>query len=264
LVKFKKQLLFNDINSVFVENFKEYKRLEGVSDASISNYLRTFRALYNKYLVKNNVPDKMPFKRVFKDLIINKKSNNKYILKDGFKILENAKFDSKIKQRVVDLTLLQFYLGGLDFVDLYFLKKSQINDGRVWLNRKKLGDKGVLFDVKLTKKAFEIFVKYQSDDDYIFPFKKEINYYYGFLKRHNNSLKAVFKELNIKVLPVGGGFSTKNVRHSFATIAKYLMIEVDVIRELMGHTRNDVDTIYKDKYPQEIRDEALLKIINTN
>ena len=29
----------------------------------------------------------------------------------------------------------------------------------------------------------------------------------------------------------------------------------------MGHERSDVDTIYKDWYPQKVRDEAHLKIV---
>ena len=67
---------------------------------------------------------------------------------------------------------------------------------------------------------------------------------------------------NIEVQPLGGKIRIKVARHSFATIAKGLFIDTDLLRELMGHERNDVDTIYKDKYPEKVRDEALLKIIS--
>jgi hypothetical protein len=36
------------------------------------------------------------------------------------------------------------------------------------------------------------------------------------------------------------------------------------MRELMGHERDDIDTIYKDKYPEAIRDQAHYKIISLN
>jgi len=62
------------------------------------------------------------------------------------------------------------------------------------------------------------------------------------------------------VLPKGGELTSKVIRHSFATIGKFLMIDVDVIRELMGHERGDMDTVYKDLYPEGVRDAAQLKI----
>ena len=54
------------------------------------------------------------------------------------------------------------------------------------------------------------------------------------------------------------------MRHTFATLGKFERIEEDLLRELMGHERNDVDMIYKDKYPEAERDAAQLKIINLN
>ena len=51
------------------------------------------------------------------------------------------------------------------------------------------------------------------------------------------------------------------MRHSFRTIAKFLFIDVDIVRELMGHERKDIDTIYADKYSEKTRDEAHFKII---
>lgn len=66
---------------------------------------------------------------------------------------------------------------------------------------------------------------------------------------------------NIEIQPDGGNLGIKIARHTFANLAKTLNIETDVIRELMGHQRNDVDNFYKDKYPEVIRDTALFGII---
>jgi integrase len=65
----------------------------------------------------------------------------------------------------------------------------------------------------------------------------------------------------IEILPDGGNLGIKVARHTFANLAKILNIETDVIRELMGHERDDVDNYYKDKYPEAIRDKALFDII---
>lgn len=52
------------------------------------------------------------------------------------------------------------------------------------------------------------------------------------------------------------------MRHTFATLGKFKRIEEDLLRELMGHERNDIDTVYKDKYPEAQMDAAQVKIIN--
>jgi integrase len=73
----------------------------------------------------------------------------------------------------------------------------------------------------------------------------------------------VQKKLKIKVRPLDGNIGIKVARHTFATFGKNLFIDADCLRELMGHERDDVDTIYKDRYPEAIRDEAHLKIIDS-
>ena len=69
--------------------------------------------------------------------------------------------------------------------------------------------------------------------------------------------------MDIKILPTGGNLSVKVARHTFGNRAKQLMIDTDIIRELMAHERNDVDNFYKDKFSEEVRDQALFKIIDT-
>jgi len=87
--------------------------------------------------------------------------------------------------------------------------------------------------------------------------RKNITISHSFLNQWNE-----LKQLQIDVLPVKAPFISKSVRYRFATIAKFKMIDVDIIRELMGHERNDIDTIYKNLYPEEVRDAAHFKIIS--
>ncbi|PKH50781.1 hypothetical protein CXF68_08820 [Tenacibaculum sp. Bg11-29] len=56
----------------------------------------------------------------------------------------------------------------------------------------------------------------------------------------------------------------KVARHTFGTIGSRLFVEPDVLRALMGNERDDVDIIYKDVYPEALRDEWHLKIIANN
>ena len=128
--------------------------------------------------------------------------------------------------------------------------------------RGKLDGAGYEFDLKIVPKAQKIIDKYSKVGEFVFPWRKDFTGYKTFRDNfRRNLIKAQFK-LNINVLPLGGSLGVKVARHSFATIAKNLFIDSDLLRELMGHERNDVDTIYKDKYPESVRDSAHLQVID--
>jgi integrase len=86
--------------------------------------------------------------------------------------------------------------------------------------------------------------------------------YKTFRSTHNTTLKRVQKNHGIELMPNGGKLTSKVMRHTFATLAKFQAIDVDIIREIMGHERNEIDTVYKDKYPVKVRDAAQLKVIS--
>ncbi len=268
LKKFKPELYYNDINANMLEQFKVFLKMKNVkiSNSTIRTYLKELRAIYNSCSKLNGLNNNFPFRGLMSDLPVkNKRRKNVYILKSEFKKIRDVKGLSDRFQRVADLVLLRFYLCGLDLVDLYFLKNSQIVNDRLYLSRTKLGERADVFDVKIFKPAKEIINKYSNESgEYVFPWRKDRTGYVTFRSNHNRDVSILFKMLKIEVRPLSEKFTTKSVRHSFATIAKFEMIDVDIIRELMGHERNDIDTIYKDLYPEKVRDDAHFKIITLN
>jgi len=159
--------------------------------------------------------------------------------------------------------LLEFYFGGCDLIDVYYLEKKQIRKGRVVLERSKVTG-GPRIDLKIHLKAEKLLKKYKTaDGDWFFPWNKEKTAYETFRNNARRALVEIQLKEEIEILPDGGNLGVKVARHTFANIAKGLMIEPDVIRELMGHERDDVDNFYKDKYPETIRDNALFEIVSS-
>lgn len=251
-------LNFKDITSDLLKDFRDTKKREGLKNSSIHNYLRTLRAIYNS--APNSLKDGgNPFKGIFNDIPVKKRrARNRYFDKKQIEELEKLYIPQKALQRAIDLSLLQFYLCGADIMDIYYLKTMDISNGRVFLCRKKLGDKGEEFDILMPEKAKKIIDKYSEpqEDGYLFPWRKSPTAYKTWRKNHNRSLATVKKKLKITLQPRDDKWTTKVMRHTFATLGKYARIEEDLLRELMGHERNDIDTVYKDKYPQEERDAA--------
>jgi len=262
LRKFAPTLELGQINRYLLENFKQFKKAEGLKNTSVRTYLYEIRALYNKAVRLGLVEDQRPFAGIFADLPVRKRRyKTRYLDQAGLKTLMEIKGVSVAQQQAVDLALLQFYLGGVDLVDLYHLKKDQLRGGRVYLMRQKLGAKGYTFDLALLKPAVVLLEKYKAPTGpWWFPWSKDRTRYQTFRANFNAKLKRVQKNTGIEVLPTGGALTSKVIRHTFATLGKFHHLDPDLLRELMGHERNEIDTIYKDKYPEAERDEALKKI----
>jgi len=266
LDKFAPSLKLSEITPRLLDNFKVFKKSEGLKNTSIKNYLVEIRAIYNAAVKAGIVEDSKPFTGVLNNLSIQKRrQRNRYLAPEEIKRLENLNLEQDSFQRALDFSLLQFYLCGVDLIDIYYLKKEDLLNDRVILTRRKLGDKAYEFDVYLPSKAKKIINKYKVlEGENVFPWKKEYISYKTFRNNHNRSLKKIQDQFEIKLLPKNDSFTTKVMRHTFATLGKFERIEEDLLRELMGHERNDIDTVYKDKYPQSERDTAQLKIIGEN
>jgi len=230
------------------------------SKSTIHLYLRTLRAIYNKGIRFHKLEDQKPFVGVFDKLKVRSfDSKKKYLNRDMLSKFEGLHLGNE-KQKYIDLFLLQFYFGGCDLIDLYYLKKVQLRKGRIVFERIKT-DNGNRIDLKIHPKAAAILKKYDGDGDWLFPWNKENKSYITFRRNYQRDILIVQTRNEIEVLPDGGNMGIKVARHTFATMAKELNIEADIIRELMGHERDDVDQYYKDKYSQIIRDKALFDII---
>jgi len=258
--KYSNEITFEEIDYNLLIGFVNRKKIQGLKSATIHNYLRTIRAIYNQAVKRKIIEDTKPFEGVFAGLKVRShRAKKKHLLHEDIVKLEDAKLTG-LKDFVRDIFLLQFYLGGQDLKDIFYLKHTDINKDRIFFERSKVVN-GYEFDLAITPKIKNILSKY-DEDTYLFPYRKDHQGYITFRRRYSRYLIIIQELLNIEVNPLGGNLGIKVARHSFANIGKLKGIDGDLLRELMGHERDDVDNYYKDKYPVHIRDEAQRKIIN--
>ncbi|WP_271407155.1 phage integrase SAM-like domain-containing protein [Tenacibaculum soleae] len=272
------KLLLKDIDYNSLNGFKNWQ-LKRNKKTTTNTYLRKYRAIYNEAVRRKLVKDTAPFKDIFKNISIKQnRTKKRNISKCAISILESLKGLAPGQQLAIDLWLLQFYFGGQDLKDIYYLENSQMSEGRIYFTRGKLDDNGYEFDLKITSKAQLIIDKYIEKGRFMFPWRKDHDGYRNFIRRVQKNLITIQNNYNehiskisqqtkeqyhlLNVQPMGGNLTTKVARHTFGTIGSRLFIEPDVLRALMGHERDDVDTIYKDVYPEALRDECHLKIIS--
>ncbi|MBW3518318.1 tyrosine-type recombinase/integrase [Flavobacterium sp. NKUCC04_CG] len=246
--------------------FRTLQEAKGNSKSTIALYFRMLRALYNKGLKIYKITDNRPFNGVFDGLRVSATaSKKKYLKRKGIRALEEMQHHSESTKKYTDLFLLQFYFGGCDLTDIYFMRKNQLVKGRVYFERGKTTS-NTLIDLKIHPKAQEIINRWSDtkNDTYIFPWRKDQKGYQTFRNRYQKFLIKAQERAEIFVHPTGGNIGVKVARHTFGNLGKKLRIDNDILRELMGHEREDIDQYYKDKFSKKVRDKALFEIINYN
>src|SRR5690606_27042290 len=156
--KFFPEIKFAELNYNAVLIFRNHYENSGASKRTIVHYISQLKSMYNKGIRKYNLPDTQPFRHTLDNLTIKSfNAKKKYIEITDIKKLED--FNSKLKghQRNRDLFLLQFYLGGCDLTDLYFLPMTALFKDRVLIERSKTGQ---VASLKLHPKAKAIIERY--------------------------------------------------------------------------------------------------------
>jgi len=244
-----------------IYRYREARLLVGNTRSTVGVYLRTLRAVYNKLVKIHGLPDTDPFKGVFAGIKVKSyATTKKHAGKDTVRLIEGIRHEYDSMHRWTDLWLLMFYLGGADLIDVYFLKNAQLRKGRVYFKRGKLQDSPII-DLALHPRAVVIIEKYKVAGEYLFPWRKDNDGYVTFRRAMYARLQVVQKRHGIEMEGAGGKLNIKSARHTFGNVAKLMGVDEDLLRELMGHERDDVDNFYKDRFPQAVRDAAHFKII---
>ena len=141
-----------------------------------------------------------------------------------------------------DLFLLSFYLRGMSFVDMAYLKRSNLQDGVLVCRRQKTGQ---LLRIRWEPCMQAIVDKYPlRRPDYLLPvfrsgFPDGRNQYKNRGHLINRNLKRLGNLLNLPI-----PLTLYCARHTWASVARSREIPLSVISEGMGHDSETTTRIY--------------------
>ena len=117
-----KDLYFEEMDSDLLLSYEYYLKAKSLSPNTISFYMKRLRVVYNKAVDDGFTENKNPFKRVFtsSEKTVKRAIPVKYIRK--LKDLDLSHSISKSFAR--DMFLFSFYIRGMSFVDMAYLKKE--------------------------------------------------------------------------------------------------------------------------------------------
>lgn len=260
----KDDFVFKDVNYSVLEQFEHHLLLAGLKLNSISNYIRTIRAIYNK-AIKLKVVERSFYP--FYDISIkSEKTAKRAILKDDIYKLKQVSLEKhSTAWRSLNYFLLSFYLRGISFTDLAYLTRNNIIDGRIEYKRRKTHKN---YSIKLLPEAEILFQQFEVvGSKYLLPIlpNEAIEDDLKTKKIIRQCIKTTNKYLKRLALEVGLGSSvtTYTSRHSFGTIAKRLGYSNELIAESLGHEYgNKITNIYLDTFDTEVLDSIHKHVIS--
>lgn len=246
-------ILLCEMDSDTMMLYEAWLKANGNCPNTTSFYMRILRAVYNRAVEKELTEQRHPFKHVYTG--IDKTVKRAVPLKAIKRIKE---LDLTLKPHLDfarDMFLFSFYTRGMSFIDMAYLKKSDLKNGILTYRRRKTGQR---LTIKWEKCMEEIVTKYAgcSATQYLLPIitnplADERKQYRNAIFRVNTALKEVARWAALQ-MPL----TMYCARHGWASIAKSKNIPLSVISEGMGHDSEETTRIYLASLGTSVVDRA--------
>ncbi len=251
-------LSFAALTERFVAGYNAWLLRRGVVRNTVSFYMRIWRAVYNRAVGQRLVEQAFPFRHVYTGIA---RTRKRAVGEEVIVRLAGLDLESSRPLRLArDLFLFSFYTRGMAFVDMAYLKKTDVRDGAIRYVRHKSAQ---VLSVRLEPCMKEIMERYAfSGSPYVFPLLTDggegeaYRQYESALGYYNRCLKRLSDLLGLEQ-----GLSSYMSRHSWASVARNHQVPVAVISEGMGHSSEQTTRIYLAALENAVIDDANRRII---
>ena len=231
--------------------YEAYLKAKGIRMNTISFYMRILRAVYNRAVEKELTPQRYPFRHVYTGV---EKTVKRAVPVKVIKVLKELDLSMKPSLDFArDMFMFSFYTRGMSFIDMAYLKKTDLQNGILTYRRRKTGQQ---LAIRWEKCMEEIINKYPSNgSDYLLSIIKEQG---SERKQYDNALHLVnyrLKDLS-GMLKLQRPLTMYVARHSWASVAKARNIPLSVISEGMGHDSEKTTRIYLASLEASVVDKA--------
>lgn len=245
-------IMLDCLNSEIMEAYEAWHQQRGVSPNTISFYTRILRAVYNRAVENEIIENRNPFRHVYTGVDKTVKRALSLSIIKKIKALDLSLTPALDFAR--DMFIMSFMLRGMSFIDMAYLRKSDLSNGYVAYRRRKTGQ---LLTIEWTKEMQMILDKYpENSTDYLLPIIKNTGTNERYTYRNvgyniNHNLKTIAKKVGITI-----PLTLYVARHSWASVAKAKGIPLSVISEGMGHDSEATTQIYLASLDTSVVDKA--------
>lgn len=251
------KLKFSDITYSILKAYSEHLLAKGLSHNTINMYMRNIRTIYNKAIKEHvNKSTTSPFAELkLNTLPTSKRAISKEDIRkiSTFDLSQHPKLDL-----VRDVFMFSFYTRGMSFIDVVFLRYTDIVSGVIYYKRNKTQQH---IQVSVTPQLKKIIDKYRRSSLFILPFlnPEDKRTLYIQYRRALFIANKLLKELG-DLIGIETPLTTYVARHSWATIAKNMGGSIAAISEGLGHTTERTTQIYLKAFDNSVIDTLNAKV----
>lgn len=237
-----KDITFDNLNEDVINQYEAWMKNKGLKRNSSSCYLRTFKTLYLKAVELELTEDKDIFRHVFTGFATTTK---RAISIDAIKAIRKLNLENNPALAFArDMFMLSLYLQGMAFVDIAYLKKSDIRNGQLQYSRKKSGQTLTISWEKPMQEIVDAYSHLTKDTPYLLPIitkqdGTERKQYERMEHNVNRNLKKIGEMAGLHI-----PLTTYVARHSWASIMRDMGNDITVVGKGLGHSDIKTTQIY--------------------
>lgn len=247
------------INSRIMEEYEAWHCMQGHVPNTVSFYMRILRAVYNRAVELGHTENRKPFRRVYTG--IDKTVKRALPLAIIKKIMSLDLSAMPELDYARDMFIMSFMLRGMSFIDMVYLKKSDLKNGSLSYRRRKTGQHLI---IGWTDQMQRILNKYpENPTQYLLPI----------VIKNGCNERSVYKNkgdkinCNLKLIGIMVGspipLTLYVARHSWASVARDKGFPLSVISQGLGHDNELTTQIYLSSLETSIVDRANEVIIGS-
>ena len=248
---------WSELTSNFVLGFEEFLMKRGLCRNTTSFYMRNLRAIVNRAIEQDFEVPRNPFKHVYMGV---DKTVKRAV---GLEVIRMIRDIDLSGQPALDFArkvfMFAFYTRGMSFVDIAFLKKSDLHNGVITYSRRKTRQQLVVRVEPETLKIIESFGR--NETSFLLPIITDETS--DTEQQYENAYFRINK--NIQKVGTKLGLDTKLTlyvaRHAWASIAHSNHVALSTISKAMGHDSEKTTIIYLQSLDTSSVDKANSDII---
>ena len=238
-----KDLVFDELTPDMMEEYEAWLANRNQKPNTIRFYLRTLSTLFCKAASCGILSEE---RKLFGRVRLSYVTTAKRALSEAAILaLQNLELGAGTTLAFArDMFMFSFYMRGMPFVDIAYLKKSDLKNGILTYRRKKTNQPLLVEWEQVHQEIVERYAHQTGNSPYMFPIIEqadgtEYKQYKRMQEKVNRTLKKIGIMIGLK-MPL----TAYVARHSWASIARDMNIPIPIISEGMGHQSYKTTQVY--------------------
>ena len=252
-------LTFDELTPDMIACFEAWLIDKRLKQNSIRCYLRTLNTLLCKAVEEGLLSNTNLFSHVRLSYV---KTTKRAISEKELKVIANLQLPENSTMALArDIFMFSFYMRGMPFVDIAYLRKTDLRNGMWTYCRRKTNQCLMVEWEKAQQKILDRYAHLTDNGSYLFPIiRKEDGTEYKQYQRMQININRALKKIG-EMAELKMPLTTYVARHTWASVARDMNIPIAVISEGMGHNSIRTTQVYLNSIDISRINEANKRII---